>query len=380
MKEQSKVKIKIAFVSPNAWTMFNFRKEVLQSILQCGYEVIIIAEEDKYASLLISMGCRFVPVSVNNRSLNPTDDIMLFLRLKKIYKEYRPDFIFHYVVKPSIYGTLAAAMLRIPSIAIITGLGHAFNKKFFISFLIKLLYHFALRYAYEVWCLNKEDAGFFAGNKIVPFNKIRILPGEGVNTKHFKKDSGIIPQNKIFTFLMSARLLNSKGINEYAEATLLLQQKGLICKCLLLGAIEDHPDAVSHELINRWQRKQGLQYRGFTDDVRQYLVKADCFVYPSYYNEGIPRSLMEACCMELPVITTDNTGCRNLIIDRLNGFVCEKHDSVSLAGKMEIMMQLNINDRIMMGKKGREIVETNYSIDKVIIYYDRLLKTFFKIQ
>jgi len=377
MKEHSKVKIKIAFVSPNAWTMFNFRREVLQNILQCGYEVIIIAEQDRYASLLISMGCRFVPVSVNNRSLNPTDDIRLFLRLKNVYKEYRPDFIFHYVVKPSIYGTLAAAILRIPSIAIITGLGHAFNKNNFISFLIKRLYHFALHYAYEVWCLNKEDAGFFEGNKIVPLNKIKILPGEGVNTKHFKKDSGTGSKNEVFTFLMSARLLNSKGINEYAEATLLLQQKGLICKCLLLGSIEEHPDAVSHELINRWQRKQGLQYQGFTDNVKQYLGKADCFVYPSYYNEGIPRSLMEACCMELPVITTDNTGCRNLIIDGVNGFVCKKHDPVSLANKMERMMQLNINDRTMMGKRGREIVETNYSMDNVMVYYNKLLETFF---
>src|SRR3982750_1866633 len=100
MKEQLKVKIRIAFVSPNAWTMYNFRREVLQHIISAGYEVIIIAEEDKYAPLLVSMGCIFVPIMVNNRSLKPADDIRLYLKLRNIYRKHRPDFIFHYVIKP----------------------------------------------------------------------------------------------------------------------------------------------------------------------------------------------------------------------------------------------------------------------------------------
>ncbi len=378
MKEQSKVKIRIAFVSPNAWTMYNFRREVLQNILQSGFEVIIIAEEDKYASLLVSMGCLFVPVSIKNRSLKPTDDILLFFWLKKLYKKHRPDFIFHYVIKPNIYGTLAAGMLHIPSVAIITGLGYAFSKNnFFLSVLIKRLYHFSLRFANEVWCLNEDDARFFADNKIVPLQKIKLLPGEGVNTDHFKKDAGVRKKNDIFTFLMSARLLKSKGIIEYANATLLLRQKGFVFRSLLLGAVEDHPDAVSHEQILTWQEEHGLQYQGFTDDVRTCLSEADCYVYPSYYNEGVPRSLMEACSMELPVITTDNTGCRNLIRDGLNGFLCKKNDPFNLTVKMENMMVLSTDERAIMGKKGREIVESSYAMDKVVDCYSKLLKLFF---
>ncbi len=377
MKEKPADKIKIAFVSPNAWTMYNFRREVLESILQSGFEVIIIAEEDKYASLLVSMGCQFVPVSIKNRSLSPADDILLFFWLKKVYKKYRPDFIFHYVIKPNIYGTIAAGILHIPSIAIVTGLGHAFNKNTFLSALIKKLYYFSLRYAYEVWCLNKEDAGFFADNKIVPFKKIRILPGEGVNTDHFRNNSGVPKKKETFTFLMSARLLKSKGIIEYADATLLLRQKGFVFRCLLLGAVEDHPDAISYEQILIWQQEHGLQYQGFTDDVRTCLSEADCFVYPSYYNEGVPRSLMEACSMELPVITTDNTGCRNLIQDGFNGFLCEKHDPFNLAIKMKNMMMLSTNERAIMGKNGRQIVTEKYNINKVVIFYKSLLQTFF---
>ena len=377
MKEQSKVKMKIAFVSPTAWTMYNFRKEVLQSMLQSGFEVIIIAEEDKYAPLLVSMGCLFVPVLINNRSLRPTDDIRLFLSLKKVYKKYRPDFIFHYVIKPNIYGTLAAGILHIPSVAIVTGLGHAFNKNNLLSAFIKGLYYFSLRYAHEIWCLNEEDAGFFSDSKIVPYQKMKILPGEGVNIQQFKKDATVSKKNNIFTFLMSSRLLKSKGIIEYADATLILQKKGFVFRCFLLGAVEDHPDAVSQEQILTWRQEHGLQYQSFTDDVRAFLCEADCFVYPSYYNEGVPRSLMEACSMELPVITTDNTGCRNLIRDGFNGFICEKKDSYSLASKMESMMALSTNERETMGKKGREIVATSYAINKVVNFYSMFLKLFF---
>ncbi len=377
MKEQSAVKIKIAFVSPNAWTMYNFRREVLQSVLKSGFEVIIIAEEDKFAPWLVSMGCRFVPVSIKNRSLRPLDNILLFFCLKKIYKKYRPDFIFHYVIKPNIYGTIAARILHIPSIAIVTGLGHAFNKNNFLSALIKGLYYFSLRYAYEVWCLNKEDAGFFADNNIVPLEKIKILPGEGVNTDHFKNTLSARKKKETFTFLMSARLLKSKGIIEYADASLLLRKKDFFFRCLLLGAVEDHPDAISHEQILTWQQENGLQYLGFTDDVRTCLSEADCFVYPSYYNEGVPRSLMEACSMALPVITTDNTGCRDLIQDGINGFLCKKHDPFNLAVKMENMMMLSDKEREIMGKKGKEIVTETYNINKVVVIYKNLLQTFF---
>ena len=377
MKDQSEVKLKIAFVSPNAWTMYNFRKEVLQSILQGGYEVIIIAEEDKYASLLISMGCTFVPIMINNRSLSPADDIRLFFNLKNIYKKYRPDFLFHYVIKPGIYGTLAARLLKIPSVAIITGLGHAFNKNSFLSALVKGMYRFTLRHAHQVWCLNKDDAAFFVSNSIVPLKKITILPGEGVNTSYFNTGKSVALKTEIFTFMMSARLLKSKGIIEYADATLMLRQKNLPFQSFLLGAIEDHPDAISKKDIAAWQNKSGIQYLGFTDDVRPYLSKADCFVYPSYYNEGVPRSLMEACSMELPVITTNNTGCRELIQNGLNGYLCEKQDAFSLAIKMEAMMTLGDDQRKMMGQKGREMVEERYAINNVILFYKNILNKFF---
>lgn len=377
MKDRSPGRKRIAFVSTSAWTMYNFRKEVLQTMLENGFEVLVIAGHDMYAELLISMGCRFIPATIKNRSINPFLDIQLFLTLRGIYKKYRPDFVFHYVVKPNIYGTLAAGSFGIPCVAVITGLGHAFNKNGILKAIIKNLYRFSLQYASEVWCLNKEDAEYFVHHKIIPIQKLKVLPGEGVNVEHFKKNSVPKETKAPFTFLMCARLLKSKGILEYARATLILQKKNYIFHCVLLGLQEDHPDAISSEQIHKWKEEGGIKYLGFIDDVRDHLSNCDCFVYPSYYNEGVPRSLLEACSMKVPVITTNNPGCRELIQNGVNGLLCASQDRFELASKMEEMLLLDKVKRIEMGKKGREMVQVKYSIELVIKNYLLLLKSYF---
>ena len=360
----------IAFVSYNTWTMYNFRLEVLKNFLDKGFRVLVIAEEDKWAPLLMQMGCGFVAVNIRNRSLNPLHDLQLFFNLKQIYQKHRPDFIFHYVAKPNIYGTAAAGRLGIPSIAVITGLGHAFNKHNLLQGVIKRMYRYALRSAFEVWCLNKEDAEYFVHHKLVPVQKLKVLSGEGVNTQHF--DPAAYPKKgpELFTFLLSARLLKSKGILEYADAALILKRKNYSLHCYLLGAVEEHPDAIGTEQINKWEEERGIRYLGFTQDVRPFLSEADCFVYPSYYNEGVPRSLLEACSMELPIITTDNTGCKELVEAGTSGLLCKKRDRFELAARMEEMLLMEEERRQAMGKRGREIIQSKYAIEFVIRSYN----------
>ncbi|MBE7169736.1 MAG: glycosyltransferase family 4 protein [Williamsia sp.] len=366
----------IAFVSYNAWTMYNFRLEVLKNFLDRGFRVLIIAEEDEWVEPLRAMGCEFVPVKIRNRSLNPFHDLELFFKLKHIYKKHRPDLIFHYVAKPNIYGTAAAGQLRIPSIAVITGLGHAFNKANLLRGLIKSMYRYALQLASEVWCLNKEDAEYFVHHNLVPVQKLKVLSGEGVNTQYFNPAGFVQHPEELFTFLLSARLLKSKGILEYADAALILKRKNYPVHCYLLGAVEEHPDAIGREQIDKWQQERGIKYLGFTKDVRPYLAKADCFVYPSYYNEGVPRSLLEACSMELPVITTDNTGCKELVEVGVSGLLCKKKDRFELAARMEEMLLMEKERRTAMGKRGREIVQAAYSVELIIRNYNSTVDQF----
>jgi glycosyltransferase involved in cell wall biosynthesis len=364
----------IAIVSNSAWSVYNFRLDVIRNLVREGFDILVIATTDEYTPLLKAEGCRFVHVYFNNRTGNPFDDFRFYLRLKSIYRHFKPDFIFHYVTKPNIYGSLAASSLKIPSVAVITGLGYAFARKNWLNLLVKYLYRKALGKVKETWFLNKEDADQFLERKIISASNIKILPGEGVNTERFRpvrKDGK--PQHP-FRFLMTTRLLKSKGIPVYAEAANILKSRGIAVDCRMIGFFEkQHPDSLTVEDISQWQKDGLIAYDGFAKDVRPFLEQADCLVFPSAYNEGVPRCLMEAASMELPVITTANPGCKEVLVDQVTGFLCRVNDPEDLAAKMESMMGLSASERAQMGSRGRELVIRKFEVSKIFAEYTRVL-------
>ena len=368
--------LRIGFVSNSAWSVYNFRLDVIRHLLQQGHEIIVMAADDEYSQLLRDCGCRFVPINFNNRTENPFSDYFFFRQLKKLYKEYKPDILFHYVIKPNIYGSLAAASCNIPSVAVITGLGYAFARHNFLYWIIKRLYKLSLRRSKEVWFLNNNDAKVFLKAKVVNIEKIRILPGEGINTDFFSKDfNGQKTENRRFRFLMSTRLLKSKGIGIYADAARILKKKYNNIDFELIGFFEKHhPDSVSHEDLKKWEKLGLIHYGGFAKDVRPFLLNTDCFVFPSFYNEGVPRCLMEAASMELPVITSLNTGCKEVVINNTTGYFCNMNDPFDLADKMEKIISLSVEERATMGRNGRSLVTDKFNIQKVISEYEQTLQ------
>ncbi|MFI5153684.1 MAG: glycosyltransferase family 4 protein [Chitinophagales bacterium] len=301
----------IALVSNSTWTLHNFRLDVIRWLRKNQYDVLVIAPQDEFAPLLIDEGCQYAPIQFNNRSENPLLDFSLYRQLKKIYRQQRPDLIFHYVIKPNIFGSLAAASCSIPSVAVITGLGYAFARKNWLYLIVRFLYKIALRKTREVWFLNNEDAKIFINQKIVNIEKVKVLPGEGINTDHFSPANRPSRIGERFSFLMSARLLRSKGISTYADAARIIRNKLYDVNFELMGFFErHHPDSIPEEELRKWEREGLICYHGFTRDVRSFLQQADCFVFPSFYHEGVPRSLMEAASMELPIITSLTRGCK----------------------------------------------------------------------
>jgi glycosyltransferase involved in cell wall biosynthesis len=234
---------------------------------------------------------------------------------------------------------------------------------------MKSLYRFSLRKAKEVWFLNNEDAKVFVTEKIVGIDKMKVMPGEGINTRHFfPPNPRVLPSR--FTFIMSTRLLKSKGIMIYADAARILRKKNYDVRFELLGFFEDqHPDSISQEDVNRWQKEGLIQYHGFARDVRTHLSKAHCFVFPSFYNEGIPRCLMEAAAMELPVITASTRGCRDVVVNNHTGFLCKVQDPFDLADKMEKMINLPEADRQQMGRAGRALVIQKFEMQHITEEY-----------
>lgn len=375
MPANSSVYSVIAFVSNSAWSVYNFRLEVIRKMLDQGYQVLVLAPDDEFSSLLVQTGCRFIPLHFNNKSENPLKDIGFYFRLKKMYRQLKPDFIFHYVAKPNIYGSMAAAANQIPSVSVITGLGYAFARRNWLYWVITNLYRQALRKTKEVWFLNNEDARIFISERIVNIEKVKVLPGEGVNTGYFSPDQNELqPTDEKFTFLMSSRLLKSKGIGLYADAARILRKKNYDVRFELIGFFEKHhPDSISQDDLNRWEKEGLIHYRGYAKDVRPFLKKADCFVFPSFYNEGVPRSLMEAASMELPIITSLNRGCKEVVLNNSTGYICNLNDPFDLADKMERMINLSEEDRTRMGRNGRLLVIRKFDIHKVVDEYIEML-------
>jgi glycosyltransferase involved in cell wall biosynthesis len=372
--QPEKQKKKIALVANSTWSVYNFRMDLVRHLL-LRFEVLIIAPKDEFASELTKAGCSFMNIHFNNRSENPLLDYSLYKSLKRIYKAERPDFIFHYVIKPNIYGSLAAAKAGIQSVAVITGLGYTFDRRNWLNRIVSFLYRIALQRAFEVWFLNQEDANLFIQRKLVIPQKIKILPGEGINTEHFFPQANKpVARSKAFQFLMGTRLLKTKGVGVYVEAAGMLKNKYRDIRFELIGFFEkNHPDSISESELKHWQKKGIIHYSGFAKDVRPFLRQADCFVFPSFYHEGIPRCLLEAAAMEVPIITSLNTGCKEVVQEGENGFLCIPNNAVDLAARMEEMMNLNVNQRTIMGKNGRALVSGKFGIEQILQEYDRTL-------
>lgn len=363
----------IVFSGNTSWSMYNFRLGLLKNLLSSGYDICVIAPEDEYTSKITEAGIKFYPVKKLNRSgINPYEDALLLKEYIQIYKKLKPTFIFHYTIKPNIYGTLAAKYCKIESISVATGLGNAFSKRGGLFYFVKFLYKLSSFFSKEVWFLNDCDKVIFEKHKIITKNNSFILPGEGVNTTVFKSSNEQLSQDSTH-FLLIARMLYDKGVKVFVEASKLLLAKGYKINSFLLGQLDsDNPEAISLQTIQDWQKDGSVSYLGSNDKVSQFIEKANVIVLPSY-REGIPKVLLEAASMEKPIITTNVPGCKEVVDDGVNGYLCEPKDINALAEKMEAFIHLSNEEKINMGKAGRDKILRNFDENIIIDIYKKKL-------
>ena len=369
--------MKIAISSNTSWSIYNFRLNLTRTLKEKGYKVIVVSPYDEYSDKL-SKEFEYYNIFINRKGTNPIEDFKTFLMYYRIYKKIKPDIALHYTIKPNIYGTLACTLLGIKTINTITGLGYTFTNPGLITKIVKLLYKTALSKADMVFFQNRSDYESFIREKLVDNIKCAILPGSGVDT-HFFSPLIVEKRDKTFSFLLIARMLWDKGIGEYVEAARIIKSKYPDVEFLLLGPIDtDNPASISKIQIQKWEKEGIIKYLGVRENVKEEIAKADCIVLPSY-REGTPRTLLEAASMEKPIITTDAPGCREVVDDGINGFLCMPKDSKDLAEKMEKMLSLSEEDRIKMGKRGREKVikffDEGIVIHKYLDAIDKILKS-----
>jgi len=350
---------KVVIAVNTAWNLVNFRTGLICVLLEAGYEVVAVAPRDEYVPRLASLGCRFEPLPMDNKGTHPGRDFLLFCRFYRLLKRERPAVFLGYTVKPNVYGSLAAHALGIPVINNIAGLGTVFIKDSWLTRLVRGMYRLALFRSAKVFFQNDDDRQMFVLCGLVDKTVTDRLPGSGVDLDKFGPVP--LPGKSRIRFLLIARMLWDKGVGEYVDAARILKRRNASADYCLLGFLDvQNPAAISRKQMDDWVEEGVIRYLGVSDDVRAEIAAADCVVLPSFYREGTPRTLLEAAAMGRPIITTDAVGCREVVDDGMNGYLCHPRNANDLAEKMARMAALTPAQREAMGRRGREKMEREF--------------------
>ncbi|MEX3547984.1 MAG: glycosyltransferase family 4 protein [Burkholderia sp.] len=364
---------RIVLACNTAWAIHTYRQGLIRMLVASGTEVIVLAPRDRTVEQLEAMGCRYLELAVASKGIDPLEDLRMLAAMRRHYREIRPQLVFHYTIKPNIYGSIAAWLARVPSVAVTTGLGYVFIRKSRAASIAKRLYRFAFRFPREVWFLNRDDlATFKDGRLLLHPDRARLLHGEGVDIEQFAPTP--LPEHDDFRFLLIGRLLWDKGVREYVDAARALEARYPQARFAMLGPVGvDNPSAVSKTYVDEWVREGVIDYLGEAHDVRPHIAAADCVVLPSY-REGVPRTLMEASAMCRPIVATDVPGCRDVVADSETGLLCTARDSASLAEKMAAMLDMPPQARRAMGERGREKVLREFNEANVVERYRQTIR------
>jgi glycosyltransferase involved in cell wall biosynthesis len=352
---------RIVVVAANsAWNIANFRGPLVEALRAAGWHVIALAQEDGSVAAVSRLGAQFEPISIDGSGTSLFRDGRLLADYIGILRRLRPHAFLGFTVKPNVYGSLAAQMLGIKVINNISGLGTAFMRPGLLNWLVRHLYRFSLRRSHRVFFQNPHDRDLFVAEHLVTPEQAGLLPGSGIDLRRYRPQKNKRAGSSPFRFLFVGRLLRDKGLVEYAEAARLLRPSWQSVEFAILGfAGSDNRSAVPMAEVRRWQHETLVTYLGDTDDVRPFLADCDCVVLPSY-REGLPRSLLEAAAMGKPMIAANVPGCRDVVSDGENGFLCEVRSPASLASAMETMLKLTPAERAMMGRKARATAEARF--------------------
>ncbi len=365
---------KLIITSNTSWYLYNFRKNTILSLIDVGYHVVAIAPQDEYSRKISDLGCDFIHIDIDQGGTNPVKDVKTFFNFFKSYLTVKPSVVLNFTPKNNIYSTLAAKLCHAKVINNIAGLGMVFINESFTAKLARFLYKVSQHKADKVFFQNEDDRKLFLDNRLADESITDRLPGSGVDLTRFTlqpaADDGVV------RFLLIARMLYDKGIGHYVEAARILKAKyGGSVEFQLLGFVGvNNPSAITETEMQAWVDEGIVNYLGVSDSVEENIAKVDCMVLPSFYREGVPKSLLEAGAMGKPIVTTDNVGCRETVDDGINGYLCELRSTESLTEKLELMIQMTNEQRLEMGRQSRLKIEREFDEQIVINKYLNAVK------
>lgn len=349
-----------------AKSLVNFRGGLLIALKELGHDVLACAPEHESTILpaLEQLGVAYRRVPIDRTGLNPWRDLLSFVALLRLFREEAPDMLLSYTAKPVILGSLAAQRMGVPRIcSIITGLGYGLKptigKGRQLRPMLHYLYRGALASNSMVFFQNREDATLFRqSNLLSDTARSVVVNGSGVDIYEFPY---VAPASNPPIFLLIARLIREKGIKEFVEAAIAVKAHHPKVKFQLVGPFESHPRSLGKSEVAKWINSGVIEHLGNLSDVRPVLAASSVYVLPSYYGEGIPRSILEALATGRPIITTDTPGCRETVLVGVNGFLVPPREIEPLSKAM-IRFINEPSLLLTMGKRSRELAETKYDV------------------
>lgn len=371
MKENERKKPLIALVTNNDDDVYCFRKEIIESLIENGYSVLISCPYGEKFKLIEDIEYIYDDPVIDRRGTSVTADAKLFFHYMSVLKKYRPDVVLTYTVKPNVYCGIASHILKIPVISNVTGFGSVLQKSGMIRKLIMTLFKISFRRSACVMFQNSTNMRFAEESGMVKGGRL-LIPGSGVNTDRFPLikypdgGDGINGGKVVFNYI--GRILKEKGVDVYIEAAKRIKKKYPNTEFNMLGFIEPTENHYEKEL--KELEKDGIiRYLGSQKDVRPFIALSHATIHPSMYGEGMSNVLLESASSGRPVITTDNPGCRETFIDSETGLLFKGGDADSLCNIIERFLSMPNEARAEMGARGREYIKSNFSRDIVADAY-----------
>lgn len=376
MSNMSKNKPLIALLTNNDDDIYCFRKELIEGLINEGYEMLISCPNGPKFDLMRDIPFRYDDPVIDRRGTNVIADAKLFLHYRKLFKNERPDVVLTYTAKPNVYASIAARSLNIPYINNVTGIGSVVNmtglKKNFILWLFKLAYKGAACVMFQNSTNMKlaADSGMVKGD-------YKLIPGSGVDLNRYPLQTypdggdGIEGNTVVFNYI--GRILHDKGVDDYIEAAKRIKKKYPNTEFNMIGFIEPTENHYEKELDDL--QKQGIvYYRGSQKDVKPWVKRAHAIIHPSTYGEGMSNVLLENASSGRFLITTDNPGCQETVVNGESGYIYHGGDVDALIKTIKKFLELDNETRKSMGIRGREYVRDNFSREIVVEAYKKKIK------
>ncbi len=352
-------KIKILFLANTSWYLYNFKSPLFNALDKDKYEILLVAPNDSYTHFLKKLDFSFIDWDLNRSSLNPFSSFYSIVNLFFIYKNFSPDIVHHFTIKPCFYGSIIANLTRVKTVVnSFTGLGQLYfmsKKKYSpIKILTFYIYRIILSTRNSIAvCQNKSD--LYELEKISKrklCNSV-IIPGSGVDTKYFKRNKTKLAFNCEPNILFPARLIKEKGYSELIQACEILWKEKYTFNLVIAGAIDyGNNSFISQVELNTLKTNPRIKLVGHVNDMKTVFENADLVVLPSW-REGLSKSLIEAASMECPIITTDVPGCNDIIDDRVSGLLVPVNNSIELKNAISFLLN-NVNIALDLGRNARK--------------------------